>query len=469
MKNTLIAITMLLVTIPTIAQGLDIRDYFYRNGYDYPNGGYFYASRDACFYSYILKGSMEEYEEWALNDGKYTLTWKYQVRQGSGYNWNTISMAEHVLDYKAEAVYSTYQTYYNQFSPKGNYQHDKITLLALPEATGPRTWQETKTDDKYKCSAQWAYVTDGDSFYEQVIKVSKTQISTGITESSYWAKYYGKIWETWKKKGEDPFTVKQRRGIAPVREITEEECIKGRSMLAFLKEHKGEKHSIAKDFPDMYKELEDDYAKCLVDLFPSIFPYYVGSSYSMPVAEWINYAENWRGFSLDYSSTIQIGDEGCKCVSPSVGLPDNSYDPRVIKMYLHKGNWAKATVDRWTETKAFQRPSAVEPVSGYELFFPLEDEIKQKLAISSYRLQIKRKKNEYLLKEGDAAVWAVCKSALLPSLEEQYLRDKKSTLVVRLIKFSSGHYTRYSLVEACNVHPRVHGYLECHISPLTTE
>ena len=470
MKRFLITVSTLLISVFAIAQDIDVKDYFYRNGYEYPNGGYFYASRDACFYSFLFQGSMEEYEEWALNDGKSTLTRKYQVRQGSDYYWSTISMAKYVLDYRDGAVYSTYQTYYdNLVSPNGSHQHDKLTLLALPQTTGPRRWQETETGDKYKCSSQWAYITDGDSFYEQVIKVSKTHVSSGITKISYWAKYYGKVWETWKKKGKEPFTVSQRRGIAPLREITRDECITESSKLAFLKEHEGEKHSIAEDFPDMYKELKDEYAKCLVGLFTSIFPYYVGSSYSMPVSEWIDYSGNWREFSLRYSITIQIGDAGCECISPFVRLPDNNYDPRIIRMFLPNWDWANTTVNRWAETKAFKRPSAVEPISGYELFFLLEDQVEQTLAISSYRLKIKRKKNAFLLKEGDESVWEVCKSALIPKLEEQYLRDKNKTFVVRIIKSSAGHYSRFSLVETCNVHPSLRGYLECGISTLTTE
>lgn len=220
----------------------------------------------------------------------------------------------------------------------------------------------------------------------------------------------------------------------------------------------------------MYKELKDNYAKYLIGLFTESFIYYVGPFDNFGTREKIDTGEDWRVFSLKYSTTILIEDNGCVYDPPYVSSRDCTYEPiydkKIKQIYLSNGDWASAIVNRWTETNAFWRPYAVEPKSGYKLFFPLEDQITQTLAISSYRLQIKRKKNEYLLKDGDASVWEVCKSALIPYLEEHYLRNKEKSISVRLIKFSSGHHFSFSLIKACKVYKS--GFLECEIANVLT-
>lgn len=454
----------------------DIKDYFYRIGYNYPDGGYFYASRDACFYSYILKGAMEEYEEWGLDEGQYALTWKYQVRERSGQRWSTISMAEHILDYSSEVVTSTYQTYYNQFAPKGNYQHDKLILLAFPDAKGPRKWQETKTGDKYNCSAQWAYVSDGGSFLEAVIKVSKTLISSGITETSYWAKYYGKIWETWNEKGKEPFTVKQRRGVNKVKEISEKEFLEVSERMAieaaknaFIDNHKGEVHSLAEDATALYKELGDSYARYLVNiLYKDEFIYNTGyySSSQYDMKKWVNASVDWRSYALVYRDVVSIDDNGCHCEAPVICRVLNGQKTRITEYDRPSMNWAAQIVRQRMNDGTFERPSAVEPVSGYRLFFKTVDQFEHKLDIDSYRLKIKKKKGSFLLTKGNESVWFVCEKALIPYLESMYAQNGKSSIAVRLIRFSTDRYERYALITDCDVYQAAERYMSCKLVTL---
>ena len=469
MKNLISTLAVILLSISLSAQGLDVKDYFYRIYYSYPDGGYFDASRDACFFSYILKGTMEEYEYWGLNEGRYTLTWKYQVREGSGHQWNTISMAEHVLDYKVDCVYSTYQTYYNMFAPKGNYQHDKITLLALPLATGPRTWKETVTGDKYNCSAEWTYLTNDQSFYEPAIKVKKTMVSSGITEISYWARYYGKVWVTWAEKGKDPFTVKQRHGLGIIREISQKSFNEETAKRAFLKEHKDEMHSLEKDSPKAWSALKDAYDKYLVGQYRNDFLYYYGPNLTSRSAEdFIKDDKYWRDFSMKFHTAVNISDFGIKCIDPTITKIVNGHETG-FKMFFRRDNWAEPVLKKLGDEGLYERSSAVEPVSGYRLYFNMVDTFEQTIALSAFKLTVKRKKGEFQLTDGDADIWSTCSEALLPHLEAKYAKAGKSKMVVRLVRFAVGQHVRFALVTDCFVSRDNDYCLECKLADLSTE
>lgn len=457
----------ILVTLLSIlsltANSQDIVDYFYRIYYNNASGIIF---RNARFGVSFTQGKMQEYEEVALDNSKGTLTSTYQVRDNDYSDWRTMSSTKHILSYSNDAVYSLSRTTRSGFG--SSVCKDKITLLILPKPDGqPRKWKETDNGSKYNCSSEWAYVNGG-NYWGRVIKIQKTHQEWGITETSYWAPYYGKIWVTQTSKEHETQTVKHRYQFSYFQEVTEKEYIEETAKLAFLEKHKGEVHSLKKDTPETYRALDDAYSNYLVNLYADHFIYYTGTEQSS--SRLINYNKNWNSFSLKFRTSVEINDEGYKYKDNNITLITSfrsSYSNPDAYPYPKNDNWAETTLKELESARLYERPNAVEPISGYRLYFNLSDRFEQTLDVSSHVLKFKRKKNVFVLSDGDEVIWNACQSTLLPYLENQYSRDGKSKVSVRLIKFSSGSHSRFAIVTECTALDYSH--LDCALTSIVVE
>lgn len=469
MRNLFFAVTAF-VMLGASSSAQNVKEYFYRRGYEYPENSALPLSGSACFFSYLTNGEMQEYEYWGFGNSDYALLWEYQVRPGEGQAWSTLSTVEYTLSYTREAVTSTSQAYFNQFSPRGDYRSDDITALAIPEENGQRVWTESVSGSRYTCSSEWAYLTDGEGFLTPAIKVRKTHLEYGITEISYWAKYYGKVWQLQAGKGEVPRTVKIRHGLPLLSEISKSDYDKEVAKYSFIREHKNDSHSIDKDSPTTYRSLCDAYDKYLVNLYQGRFVYHTKWFSSSPADtyRWINYPKDWRSYSLYYRTYVHTYDNGCECDKPHVSA-SSDYNMRVIDEYkAPSSDWASAVIRQCIGTGTYERASIVEPVSGYRLYFKTFDAFRQRLDISSHLLKFKKKKSEFVLIKGDNAAWERCRSVLAPYLEGICERSGKSSFSARIVEFSAGDYVRYALIDECEVNRDYDGYITCKLINLFT-
>ena len=220
MKKTLLL--LFFCGICYLGHSQDVRGYFF-NGlyYDEHNN----PSTAAILQRFYTQGKVVEADYYEMIDDLKTLKTTWRVLRGYYGNyipeWETVAETREQLQYTKDAVFSISQFYRNELIPQGRRNNDKITLLALPLADGPRIWNQRVNGEREVCRSEWAYITDDDEFFEEVIKITTEAVGYERSRKcSYWAYNLGKVWET---SANSSRTLTRRTYFDQLREVTKAE------------------------------------------------------------------------------------------------------------------------------------------------------------------------------------------------------------------------------------------------------
>lgn len=424
----------------------DVRGYFFNGAYFYSQTSEQYSSESAVLECYLTGGNIREVEDFVLQNNFKTLkrTYSHVVSYGGWPEWKTISETVHELLYAQDAIYSVSRTSKSALAAKGTTSKDKITLLALPLKTGPRTWEEQEDGTKYSCRSEWAYVVDSDSFNDMVIKVSRTDKKSGTVECTYWAYNLGKIWGT--VTTDKTRTVSRRSAFKEFKEVSEDEYNKTHLINAFCKERQGVVRSYRKDKPEAFALMQDALDRYVLTLNMNDIVYYAGKyEKSDDWSYWLRDGKEWPGFQINYKFVVSVVDSRIQCTDSDEETFQNGSE-------VYADN--EMTVPSYV-TRAFSgivsNPSMipsydVEPTTNYVYTYDMKDTVESTVDICSFTYRIKKKKDSYEVKSGDMEVWNKCKRTIQNQVMELLDRGNGCTKTVRIIKFTCGKYERYSLV-----------------------
>ena len=436
----------LCLTFQLASSAQDVRGYFFNGVYFYTQTSEPYSSESAILECYLTDGNIREAEEYVLQNNFKTLkrTYSHVVSYGGWPEWKTISETVHELQYAQDAIYSVSRTSKSALAAKGTTSKDKITLLALPLETGPRTWEEQEDGTKYSCRSEWTYVVDSGSFNDMVIKVSRTDKKSGTVECTYWAYNLGKIWET--VTTDKTRTVSRRSAFKEFKEVSEDEFNKTNKIDAFCKERQGVVRSYRKDKPEAFALMQDALDRYVLTLNMNDIVYYAGKyEKSDDWSYWLRDGKEWPGFQIKYKFVVSVVDSRIQCTDSHEETFQNGSE-----VYIDN----EMTVPSYV-TRAFSgivsNPSMipsydVEPTTNYVYTYDMKDTVESTVDVCSFTYRIKKKKDSYEVKSGDMEVWNKCKRTIQNQVMELLNQGNGSTKTVRIIKFTSGKYERYCLV-----------------------
>lgn len=436
----------LCLTFQLASSAQDVRGYFFNSVYFYTQTSEPYSSESAVLECYLTGGNIREAEDYVLQNNFKTLkrTYSHVVSYGGWPEWKTISETVHELQYAQDAIYSVSRTSKSALAAKGTTSKDKITLLALPLETGPRTWEEQEDGTKYSCRSEWTYVVDSGSFNDMVIKVSRTDKKSGTVECTYWAYNLGKIWET--VTTDKTRTVSRRSAFKEFKEVSEDEFNKTNIIDAFCKERQGVVRSYRKDKPEAFALMQDALDRYVLTLNMNDIVYYAGKyEKSDDWSYWLRDGKEWPGFQIKYKFVVSVVDSRIQCTDSHEETFQNGSE-----VYIDN----EMTVPSYV-TRAFSgivsNPSMipsydVEPTTNYVYTYDMKDTVESTVDVCSFTYRIKKKKDSYEVKSGDMEVWNKCKRTIQNQVMELLDQGNGSTKTVRIIKFTSGKYERYCLV-----------------------
>lgn len=443
--NCLLFAGVLSISFATNSFSQDIRGYFFNGYYNQ------LRSKVATLECFIPQSNARarEIEQYEMSDDLNTLKRSFGlvVSTGGWPEWKLMSETVYDLSYTKDAIFSISQTSRSVLGRKVTTIHDIRTLLALPLEAGPRCWEEHEDGIKYDCKAEWTYLTDTDSFCEEVIKVSKTERKTGFTECSYWAYNLGKIWET--TTTDKTRTFSRRDAFQEFKEIPIEEYNKIKTVEQFCKDRQTIVRSYRNDKPEAYAFLQDELAKYVLSLNFDELVYYAGKhKKSDDWAYWLSDGKDWPKFQIKYTFDISVIDRHIKCEKSSMTTLQDEEEfhvqnesPSEIHLTIALSEIGKNSV----MTPAFE----VEPTTNYTYFFDMKDSFEEIVNIQSYRFKIKKNKDACEALTGDMAVW----TKITEGFQEKLIKllENRKTAIIRIIKFACGAHERYALVAKSSI------------------
>lgn len=134
------------------------------------------------------------------------------------------------FDEETNAIVSNKQVTINALTRTPRKTNDFIVMLVIPEEEYAFTWEETVSDETYKCSAEYAYIKCGNAIQKVIRMMRVTEVDKKeIKKWEYWTKSHSRIatYEKW-DEGKTSLTEISDLVDAPynIQELTKEEYIK---------------------------------------------------------------------------------------------------------------------------------------------------------------------------------------------------------------------------------------------------
>ncbi|MBR5956954.1 MAG: hypothetical protein IKZ99_01170 [Salinivirgaceae bacterium] len=457
MKTTRLLLFSAFILMGPNVFGQDIRGYFF-------NGAY--PSQKDPFVATIIGESKEGGVPTEINKmidglGSLQTTKRVFVRNSWGYGeWVTSSETKHNLLYTKDAIYSITQNTKSLIDRNGSVTDVKETLLALPLENGSRNWiEDYGNDEKYSCSAEWAYIVGDNDFCEKVIKMTKKYLFWGgMTEYSYWAPNLGKVWETLETAKDGLKTIGRREEFSSFREISKDEYIRKMTISEFIRTRADSIRSFRRDNPQTYSLLEDAFAKYVLTLNQNEIVYVAGEG-KKDMSYWNYWLGNkeWPNFQIKYTITLSINDLTTTCNGVS-----NNYQGETKYIFYNQKlpyNCAKYALVN-IPNNLIEPSFDIEPTTNYKYHYKMIDNFCETIDIYSYVFKIKRKKGKFVMVSGNEEVWNHCQTQTMNN-ELELFRQGENTFHCRILKFTCGQYERYSLVTDASIVQYQQPYIRC--------
>ena len=104
------------------------------------------------------------------------------------------------FDEEANAIVSNKQVTINALTRTPRRTNDFIVMLVIPDEGYVSTWEETVSDETYKCSAEYTYIKCGNAIKKVIRMMRVTEVDKKkITKWEYWTKSHSRIatYEKW--------------------------------------------------------------------------------------------------------------------------------------------------------------------------------------------------------------------------------------------------------------------------------
>ena len=134
------------------------------------------------------------------------------------------------FDEEINAIVSNKQVTINALTRTPRITNDFIVMLVIPDEGYASTWEETVSDETYKCSAEYTYIKCGNAIKEVIRMMRVTEVDKKkITKWEYWNKSHSRI-ATYEKRGDGKTSLTEISDLvdAPydIQELTKEEYTK---------------------------------------------------------------------------------------------------------------------------------------------------------------------------------------------------------------------------------------------------